>query len=201
MLPMRDRSWTRNAHCEHCPSSCRSPGIRPPTRYEGFPRPAEFLPSDPHPLGGLQGLGDNASEKHRHRHPTKLGLMVEPLDQVRMQLRLVRARMWHGHVAELSPCPALTGDGRANVRSLLYNPDWGGIALRQPRHCLTVPEHSGTMRNRLQNRVFNNLEISALCCNRVSGHYGVDHLDTQHRLRMDQSYWRRSIWIGPLRPV
>jgi hypothetical protein len=140
LLPMRDRSWTRNAHCEHCPSSCRSPGIRPPTRYEGIPRPAEFLPGDPHPLGGLQDLGDNTPEEHRHRHPTKLGLMVEPLDQVRMQLRLVRARMWHGLVAVLSPSPALTGDGRANVRSMLYNSDWGGIALpAPPAGCFSPP--------------------------------------------------------------
>ena len=87
-------------------------------RDEGLcPRPTEFLPGDPHPLGGLQGLGDNTPEKHRHRHPTKLGLVVEPFDQVRMQLRLVRARMWHGHVAELSPSPAHTGTGKSE-RSL-----------------------------------------------------------------------------------
>jgi hypothetical protein len=86
-------------------------------RDEGIPHPTEFLPSDPHPLGGLQGLGDNASEKHRHRYPTKPGLVVEPLDQVRMQLRLVRARMWHGLVAELSPSPAHTGTGKSG-RSL-----------------------------------------------------------------------------------
>ena len=131
LLPMRDRSWTRNAHCEHCPSSCRSPGIRPPTRYEGIPRPAEFLPGDPHPLGGLQGLGDNTPEEHRHRHPTKLGLVVEPLDQVRMQLRLVRARMWHGLVAELSPCPALTGTGERTFAQCYITPTGVGLRCRR----------------------------------------------------------------------
>jgi hypothetical protein len=96
-----------------------------------FPRPPEFLPGDSHPFGWLQGRSDDPREEFRHRHTPKLRLVVEPLDEVRMHLRLIRSRMWHGFVAELSPRPATHRDERANVRSILYNTEEPGIA-REP---------------------------------------------------------------------